>query len=39
MDYAHAQKVSNLFKIKNLGKHHDLYVQSDTYYFQIYLKI
>ena len=38
-DYAHAQKVSNLFKIKNLAKYHDLYVQSDTYYFQIYLKI
>ena len=38
-DFAHAQKVSDLFKIKNLGEYHDLYAQSDTYYFQIFLKI
>ena len=29
-DYAHAQKVFEVFKIKNLGEYHDLYVQSDT---------
>ena len=29
-DYAHAQKVWDMFKIKNLGEYHDLYVQSDT---------
>ena len=29
-DYAHAQKVWHVFKIKNLDKYHDLYVQSDT---------
>ena len=29
-DYRHAQKVWDLFKMKNLGKYHDLYVQSDT---------
>ena len=29
-DYAHAQKVWDVFKIKNLGEYHDLYVQSDT---------
>ena len=29
-DYAHAQKVSDALKIKNLGEYHDLYVQSDT---------
>ena len=29
-DYAHAQKVWKVFKIKNLGEYHDLYVQSDT---------
>ena len=28
--YAHAQKVWYIFKIKNLGEYHDLYVQSDT---------
>ena len=28
-DYAHAQKVWDLFKIKHLGKYHDLYVRSD----------
>ena len=27
---AHAQKVWKIFKIKNLGEYHDLYVQSDT---------
>ena len=25
-DYAHAQKVSEVFEIKNLGESHDLYV-------------
>ena len=29
-DYAHAQKVWDVFEIKDLGDHHDLYVQSDT---------
>ena len=29
-DYAHAQKVCDVFKIKNIGEYHDLYVQSDT---------
>ena len=29
-DYAHAQKVWDVFEIKNLGECHDLYVQSDT---------
>ena len=29
-DYVHAQKVWDVFKIKNLGEYHDLYVQSDT---------
>ena len=26
----HAQKVWEVFEIKNLGEYHDLYVQSDT---------
>ena len=30
-DYVHAQKVWKVFDIKNLGKYHDLYVQSDTF--------
>ena len=29
-DYAHAQKVWDVFEIKTLGEYHDLYVQSDT---------
>ena len=29
-DYLHTQKVFEEFKLKNLGKYHDLYVQSDT---------
>ena len=29
-DYTHTKRVSKDFEIKNLGKYHDLYVQSDT---------
>ena len=29
-DYVHAQKVWEVFKIKDLGEYHDLYVQTDT---------
>ena len=29
-EYAHTLKVWKVFKIKNLGEYHDLYVQSDT---------
>ena len=29
-DYAHAQKVWDVFEIKNCGEYYDLYVQSDT---------
>ena len=29
-DYKYAQKVWDIFNIKNLGEYHDLYVQSDT---------
>ena len=29
-DYAHAQKVWEVFEIKNCGEYYDLYVQSDT---------
>ena len=28
-DNVHAQKLWEVFKIKNLGEYHDLYVQSD----------
>ena len=28
-DYSYAQKVRDVFKIKNLGEYHDLYVQTD----------
>ena len=30
VDYAHVQKVWKVFKIKNCGEYHDLYVQCDT---------
>ena len=30
-DYAHAKRICKDFKIKNFGKYHDLYVQSDTF--------
>ena len=29
-DYAHAQKVWDVFEIKTLGEYHNLYAQSDT---------
>ena len=29
-DYVHGQKIWKVFKIKNIGEYHDLYVQSDT---------
>ena len=29
-DYAHAQKVWEVFEIRNRGEYHDLYVQNDT---------
>ena len=29
-DYNHAQKVWKVFKIKNMGEYHDLYVLCDT---------
>ena len=29
-DFRHAKNIWSVFKIKNLGKYHDLYVQSDT---------
>ena len=29
-DYAHAQKVWEVFEIRNVGEYHDLYIQSDT---------
>ena len=29
-DYEHAQKVWEVFKVKDIGENHDLYVQSDT---------
>ena len=29
-DYVHAQKVWDVFEIRNLGDYHDLYVQTDT---------
>ena len=29
-DYIHAQKAFEEFKLKNLGKYHDLFFQSDT---------
>ena len=30
IDYRHGNNVFKVFKLKNLGEYHDLYVQSDT---------
>ena len=43
-DYEHAQKVRDVFRIKNLGESHDLYVQIDTLlladlYENLYMKL
>ena len=32
-DHKQANKVFKKFKLKNLGEHHDLYLQSDTLLF------
>ena len=32
-DYAHAKRLCKDFEIKNVGKYHDMYVQSDTLLF------
>ena len=37
-DYNHAQKVWYVFGIRNLGDYHNLYVQTDTFCLQIFLK-
>ena len=37
-DYAHTQKVWEVFEIKNRGEYHDLYVQSDTLLHADYMK-
>ena len=44
VDYRHGKRVFNgvalkSFNNKNLGDYHDLYVQSDNYCLQMYLKI
>ena len=31
VDYVHGKRVCKDFEIKNLGKYHDLYVQSNTF--------
>ena len=37
-DYAHAKRVCRDFEIKNLGEHHDFYVQNNTFcVFKLYI--
>ena len=37
--HGHAKRVFKSLNNKNLGDYYDLYVQSDHYYLQMYLKI
>ena len=37
-NYAHAERIWKDFERNNLGKHYDLYVQSDTLLLVMYLK-
>ena len=39
VDHRHAKRVFKYLYNKNLGDYHDLYVQSDTLFLQMYLKI
>ena len=39
VDHRHAKRVFKNLNNKNLGDYHDLYVQSDNYFLQTYLKI
>ena len=38
-DYKHAHKVWNTFRLNNIGEYHDLYVQTDTFYLLMSLKV
>ena len=38
LDYSYAKTVCKNFKIKNLGKEHDLHVQSDALLLVLYLR-
>ena len=38
-DYEHVKKVWETFEIKHLGEYNDLYVQCDTFFLQMYLKV
>ena len=39
VDYRHGKKVFEYLINKHFGDYHDLYVQSDTLFLQMYLKI
>ena len=38
VDYMHGKRVCKDFETKNIGKYHDLYLKSHTYFWLMFLK-
>ena len=39
IDYRHGNNVLKIFKLKNLGEYHDLYVKSDTLLLALEIRV